>query len=334
MRIVIGSAGRRVYLIHWFLEAAAELGLDVDVVVLENDPDAATVAVASEYRIMPRYDSGKFGQVLVDTVVDAGADLYFSLNDYELDILANGVADELRAAGTLTLSLTSERQGLVADKLAMCQLLIELGVPTPTTVELSDLDGVRALVVGQDRVVVKDRHGSGSSGFAVVASNDVIEMAVGLRSARGHDRAAGRRLIVQRMVNGAEHGLDVICGLDGGPMTGLLVRRKLAMKNGETASAVTVPVTGFRALGETIASALQHQGLIDIDVIVMPSGEIQVIDINPRFGGGYPFSHIAGAEVPGYYLSQLAGIPPPAGWSDYRVGVRAAKHEAIVSFDR
>src|SRR5690606_41725075 len=39
--VVIGSAGRRLYLVDWFREAFADLGLDGRVVVTENDPTSA-----------------------------------------------------------------------------------------------------------------------------------------------------------------------------------------------------------------------------------------------------------------------------------------------------
>ena len=44
---------------------------------------------------------------------------------------------------------------------------------------------------------------------------------------------------------------------------------------------------------------------MDCDVIIAESGKAYVIDVNPRFGGGYIFSLNAGMDVP-YLLSQWA----------------------------
>ena len=59
----------------------------------------------------------------------------------------------------------------------------------------------------------------------------------------------------------------------------------------------------LKRLGAGIAEALGPSGLIDADVIMdEKSLKPYVIDINARFGGGYPFSHLAGADVPKAYV--------------------------------
>ena len=68
------------------------------------------------------------------------------------------------------------------------------------------------------------------------------------------------------------------------------------MRNGETDAAEVLldPPHGVAALATEIASHLEMVGNLDIDIIEEPSGAAFVIDLNPRFGGGYAFSALAG----------------------------------------
>jgi len=44
--------------------------------------------------------------------------------------------------------------------------------------------------------------------------------------------------------------------------------------------------------------------------------------INPRIGGGYPFSHIAGANLPAALIAWANGQQPDAAW--FRIGPNVA----------
>ena len=68
MRIIISSAGRRVYLVDWFRQALAEAGLAGDVLVLENDRHAPAVAAADGFRPLPPYASEEYAEQLLRTV--------------------------------------------------------------------------------------------------------------------------------------------------------------------------------------------------------------------------------------------------------------------------
>lgn len=54
------------------------------------------------------------------------------------------------------------------------------------------------------------------------------------------------------------------------------------------------------------SSRLGHTGPCDVDVIVR-DGTPYLIECNPRFGGHYPFAHLAGANVPRFLLSCVSG---------------------------
>lgn len=59
--------------------------------------------------------------------------------------------------------------------------------------------------------------------------------------------------------------------------------------------------------------------------MVDSDGGSYVIDINPRFGGGYPFSHLAGARIPNAYVAWAAGLPVADDWLCSEAGVISGK---------
>ena len=63
-------------------------------------------------------------------------------------------------------------------------------------------------------------------------------------------------------------------------------------------------------LGEKLANLLKHRGNIDVDVLENSEGGLFVLELNARFGGGYPFSHLAGADFPADLVAMAEGKAP------------------------
>lgn len=334
IRILIGSAGRRVYLIKWFKDALDSLNVDGDVIVTENDPTSASFAMADNAYEMPRYGDLGYRSAMIDLVERIRPTIFFSVNDYELGVLANGLADKLRNLGTTVLSLNSREQRVVEDKFLFSERLRDCGIPTPATVLGSDSNGIQYIAAGAEELVVKHRYGSGSSGLFMVEAG-LVEQAVrfAAQEAPGpHRLMPSDRVVVQKRAEGEEYGVDIVAPLDGTPDRGIHVfaRRKLRMRGGETDKAVTVSAEPFLEVASSLSNLLRPQGLIDVDLIMTRDGRVEVIDINPRFGGGYVFSHLAGVDVPHYYLSQVLGVEPRVDWASYRKGVVSAKYEESI----
>lgn len=94
---------------------------------------------------------------------------------------------------------------------------------------------------------------------------------------------------------------------------------------GETYRAVSVAREEFAGTAAALAEALRPTGPVDVDLIRTPDGRDSVIDVNPRFGGGYAFSHMAGADVPLHYVQALAGRTVREDCLSYAPGLVAAK---------
>lgn len=66
------------------------------------------------------------------------------------------------------------------------------------------------------------------------------------------------------------------------------------MRDGETEIAEVVYDKTLISLSKKISSVLRHIGNLDIDLITDKKNNNFLIDFNPRFGGGYPFTHNCG----------------------------------------
>ena len=66
------------------------------------------------------------------------------------------------------------------------------------------------------------------------------------------------------------------------------------MRAGETDKSRIVENDDLTALASDLSAVFGHVGNMDADVIVNAMGEPFCIDLNPRFGGGYPTTHLAG----------------------------------------
>jgi carbamoyl-phosphate synthase large subunit len=185
-------------------------------------------------------------------------------------------------------------------------------------------------------LVIKPRWGTASIGIHY--SEDDTELALAHRLAQKQVERSiiaevsaqdpGRCGIVQEFLRGEEYGLDVINDLEGRYVT-TLVRRKLGMRAGETDRAVTCHDRELEALGERIGRNLGHVGNLDCDVIRGP-GSVGILDMNPRFGGGYPFVHLAGANLPAALLAWAAGQKPDSAWLRCRAGVMSCKYDSLL----
>ena len=85
------------------------------------------------------------------------------------------------------------------------------------------------------------------------------------------------------------------------------VKRKLAMRAGETDKAVTVDNPELRRIGALIGENLHHIGNLDMDIMQRANGDFCVLELNPRFGGGFPFSYEAGVNFPKAIIEWLQG---------------------------
>ena len=81
------------------------------------------------------------------------------------------------------------------------------------------------------------------------------------------------------------------------------------MRAGETDRARVVRHEKIEVLARRIGEAFGHVGNLDVDIMESESGDLFCMDFNPRFGGGYPATHISGMNYLKAVLDMIAGNP-------------------------
>jgi carbamoyl-phosphate synthase large subunit len=332
MNVMLTCAGRRNYLVQFFQQALKGRGR-----VFAGDAcgDAPALGQADESFVLPPLKDAGYIDHLLALCERHRVGLLISLNDLELPLLARH-AGRFFPVGTIPVISSPEVVATCSDKWETFKFLKASDLEALETY-LSLAHAREALARGETSfpLVVKPRWGSASIGIEYSEDDQELELSYGLAkkrlprtSLRDVDAADPERcIVIQKRLAGQEFGLDVVNDLDGRYQC-TFVRRKLAMRAGETDRAVTVKSERLEAIGEVIGRRLRHVGILDCDAIVTDDG-CSVIDMNPRFGGGYPFSHVAGANLPAVLVAWANREPPEARWLKVEPDVVASKYDGL-----
>jgi carbamoyl-phosphate synthase large subunit len=333
MNVLLTCAGRRNYLVQYFRDALAGRG---QVFAADARADAPALQEADRAFVVPAIADPDYVDRLLAICRDSGVRLLVSLNDLELPRLA-AERERFAAAGTILVVSSPQVVDICADKWATAQFLQRSGVDAPKTY-ISMEDARQALADGEVRfpLVVKPRWGTASIGIEYPADEAELELTYQLVRKRVMrsivaEMSAGdldHSVLIQERLEGEEYGLDVVNDLEG-RHAATFARRKLSMRAGETERAVTVENAALQELGQLLGRRLGHVGNLDCDVFVA-NGRLAVLELNARFGGGYPFSHSAGADLPAALLAWAGGEEPERAWLTARPDVTAAKCDRLV----
>ncbi|HEY4577811.1 MAG TPA: ATP-grasp domain-containing protein [Yaniella sp.] len=333
LKIVIASAGRRAHYIQWFKDSLQKQNIPGEVIALDYRATSPTVGLADRAYQTPAYNSPEYVTWIREWFTKERPDLFLCMNDYEMQTLSGELAEELRALGCVVSVLAPEEHSIVLDKHKMYCALMERGIPTPRTFLGSELHTMPTNGAGDEKFVIKHRFGAGSTGLEVVAAGSVAEAVErSAESALGKNgqKVAGDKsaVLVQEFLPGDEFGVDGVFSLNGqSDLMGVLARRTDQMRDGDPDVATTVSGDRFAPLMEQLGALLNPIGTLNVDFREDSAGNPYMIDINPRMGGGYPYCHRAGADMPGAIIRAMAGLKHDPELLKYELGVTTVRRE-------
>jgi carbamoyl-phosphate synthase large subunit len=331
MNILITSAGRRNYIVEYFQQTA---GKD-NVFVSNSIKNAAGVFSSSQYFISPQISSDEYIPFLLDICKSNNIGLILSL--FDQDLLKLSKHKQEFAKNDITVAVSDlDVIDTTFDKLKFSKFLLGSELLSPKIYKndytiLTKLKNHEMLFP----IIIKPRWGTGSIATQVVNNENELMFFIDYLEQKIRNSyidiisSSLNEILLQQFITGDEYHLDIINDLKGNYVT-TFPKKKLAMRNGETDAAITLYDKQLIEIGMKLGKKLRHFGLLDVDLIKSEDGEYFIVDANPRFGGGYPFSHVAGANIPACIINWAKGENPKKEWLNIENGVIAVKGITIL----
>ncbi len=320
LNVLLTAAGRRVSLLACFRESVAALGLKGRVMAADQSRlSSATHSADRGFRVPP-CSSDEYVPALLDICTEQGVRLLVPTIDPELPVLAEH-RDKFATIGAVVAVSGPETVTIATDKAHTHRWLEQHDFPTVRqTTGTGALDDGRAWPLP---LVVKPRCGSASEGVVTVRTRDELAHA-----------ARDTEMVVQTVAPGVEHTVDVLVDRERQAVCAV-PRRRLEVRGGEVTKAVTVRCPAVEELARKLCAALPDPyGPITVQVFLdEPTGGIEVIEINPRFAGGFPLAWRAGADYPRWLLEEIAGLPSTAAPDRWRTGLVMLRYDDAVFVD-
>jgi carbamoyl-phosphate synthase large subunit len=311
--ILFTSSGRRDYFIDYFISALRGRGI---VHVANSSPICSSFTTGDKRIVTPPIYSDLYIPFLLDYCRENKISIIIPLFDIDLPVLADS-RNKFDAINCRLLVAKSDIVKICNDKWLTFNFLTKHGFNTPLT--FIDVPSAISAVKRSEAtfpLIVKPRWGMGSLGLMKADDPDHLDVIYNLVQNEvftgylKHESQSdiNQCVIIQNRAHGDEFGLDVFNDLEGNHITSV-PKRKLAMRSGETDSAMTVDNPLLKEQGRRLGNLLAHPGNLDVDIFY-DGKNYEILEMNCRFGGGYPFTHLAGCNFPLAIISWLMNENP------------------------
>lgn len=301
MNILLTSVGRRGYLVEYFKEAVGSLG---KLYVSNSDENSPAFSYADEYVVTPLIYDDDYIPFLLDYCQTKKIDVLVSLFDIDLYILAKNRGKFEKIGVKLIVSSESFIK-ICNDKWETYKYFVNHNIPTPKTYIAIEnvIKDIEKKEVNYP-LIVKPRWGMGS--LEIFKAENEEELCVFYNKIKRNISKTYLRfessqdldncILIQEMIIGNEFGVDIINDLDGNYVVSV-IKQKISMRAGETDVAITVSNSEIEELTKNLSKITKHIANLDVDILEKDN-IYYVLEMNARFGGGYPFTHLSGINLP------------------------------------
>lgn len=280
--ILITSAGRRVSLVKNFQDTLKRFNPDGKVYTTDMNPILSSACQISDgYFKVPRVTDKDYLNILKEYCIKNNISMVIPTIDTELHILSY-VKDEFLKEGIFLAISSSDVCEMFYLKDSTEKFFVENGLDTPRS--------IINIKTSNYPIFAKLNNSSCSIGAQIVYTPE-----------RAKELSSDKNYVFQEFVQGEEFTVDTFIDRKGNVIS-IVPRQRLEVRAGEVSKAKTVKDQRIiKAIKELCCKLDGAYGCITIQLF-RTNDRIVFIEINPRFGGGYPLSPNAGANFAEYLI--------------------------------
>jgi len=283
------------------------------IVATSNTPWTPGFKSADKSFVLPPFHSPEYRKAIIDICKREKISAILSFMDEDVAILSD-FEQEFRDLGITPILPSAPVAAMCLDKWrAHCFFESNNLATARSFVNLDEAKIALAEGTLEFPVIVKPRSGFGSANTWSARSEKELEVFFDYHP----------DMIIQQTLPGDAYNIEILNDLDGIPIC-VVPWQKFQSRMGETEQSITVDSPELIAYGERLGALVGHVGPMDVDLFVQ-NNEISILELNPRFGGGYPVTQLSGADYPGLIVAMLRGEDPRPLLKPYQPGIAMMK---------
>lgn len=293
--VLFTCVGRRVSLLRDFRKAADNLGVDITIIGVENNPLSPALYECDKKYLVNTIAHPNYIDELIEIIRSDKVDMIIPTIDLDLKILSENKAIFQENGCRLLLSSRKVVE-ICQDKRKTQEFLASEGFDYPRLVDAEMLESVEV----EFPVFLKPWNGSASKGNARADDPKELEFY----------SSAIKNCIIQEFVKGDEYTCDAYVDFDM-KVRCVVPRKRIEVRSGEVSKGRVCMNEKIIKQVKTLVEKLgAGPGVVTIQLFLTDRDEIKFIEINPRFGGGVPLSIKAGANFPEWLLTEILNDKP------------------------
>jgi carbamoyl-phosphate synthase large subunit len=285
--ILLLSAGRRVELAEAFRFEIASRSLVSKLFATEIKPEfSAACQVVDQSLKAPRVTDPAYIDYLLSTCLARDIGLVVPTIDTELLLLSQN-RSRFAAHGIHIVISDEELVHTCRDKRLIANLFAQMGIDTPKIYPREKI---------QFPCFAKPYDGSCSIGALVLREPQMLSNAV----------ASDKKMMFMELIEDGfdEYTVDAYFNRRG-ILCCFVPRQRIETRAGEVSKGVTRKHHVYEYLLEKLPALRGARGCITLQLFSnATTGRFAALEINPRFGGGFPLSYSAGANYPGWLIDE------------------------------